>query len=157
MVRVPDRLPAVALELVGLFNLEDVTLEEARVIHEDETETLEQRRLDLERAIVLREDIRNLAEELAETQRDILREMECQRFIASMILRSEPPPELLAEVQAVNERLRQLMEGNRQHIERSRQHMVLIEQRVEEFELQLEQSERRVARHEQIIANLAEE
>ena len=180
MVRVPDRLPAVA----GVFN-------RVRVLYQDETETLEQIRLHLERANVLREDIRNDEELVTETlefchlvasiletgslvrleeiQTQLEQNMETAvnprnirsyegrlmevRSIAS-IMRSKPSPERLAEVKAENERsvvrVRQLMEGNRQL-------MVTQEQRIEELELWIERQERNVSRLEQIIANLAEE
>ena len=187
MVRVPDRLPAVA----GVFNLEEVTLEEVRVLHQNVTETLEQTRLNLERATRLREDIRNTAELVTETsefchllasiletgsfarleeiQTQLEQNMETAvnplyirsyegclmkvRFIAS-IMRSEPSPERLAEVQAENERC---VEVSRQLMEDNRQLMVTQERIIEELELRMERQERYVSRLEQIIANLAEE
>ena len=193
MVRVPDRLPAVAvaLELVGQFNLEDATLERVRVLYQKATETLEQIRLHLERETERREDIRHLAEDVTETsefhhlfasiletgsfarleelQTQLEQNMESAvnpryirsyenslmgvRFIAS-IMRSEPSPERLAEVQAKNERC---VERARQNVEDIRQVMVTQERIIEELELLIEFQERYVSRLEQTIANLAEE
>ena len=187
MVRVPDRLPAVA----GVFNLEEVTLERVRVLYQEVTETLEQIRLHLERATRLREVIRNEAELATET-------LEFYYLVASILetgsfarleeIQTQREQNMETAVNPRNiryyenglmdirsiasimrskpspERLAEVqaenercVERTRQLMEGNRQLMVTQEQIIEELELRIERQERYVSRLEQIIANLAEE